>query len=78
MLHVEQPNGVGAFVRGGIAFEVAHFLIEKAFRVFCGGQKSRRLTLGELERRGIELMRWGRDRFVNSQRAVWGYRRGGM
>jgi hypothetical protein len=65
VLHAQEPNWVGAFVGGGIAVEeVAHCLVEMAFTVFCGGQQSRRLALGELEGGGMVLMRWGRDRSV--------------
>ena len=46
--------GFGTFVGGGIAVEE----VERAFTVFCGNQRSRRLALEKVGGRGSEGMVW--------------------
>ena len=47
MLHAEEPDGVDAFVEGGMAVEeIPHRLFEMVFTVFCGGQQCGQLALG--------------------------------
>ena len=71
MLHTEEPDGVGAFVGGGIAVEeIPHRLVEMAFTVFCSGQQCDDLPLGEPEGVGMVLMRQGRDRSVEEELKV--------
>ena len=68
MLHAEEPDGVGVFVGGGIAVEEEpRCLVEVALPCFAVVNSADDLRLGELEREGMALMRWGRDRFVEEE-----------
>ena len=60
VLHAEEPDGVGAFVGGGIAVkEIPHRLVKMAFTVFCSGQQCGRLALGGTRERGYGVDEMG-------------------